>query len=76
MERGANVRLERIERLLSELEYEMARGIMQREIGPEMVFRRLLAGGPTGAVALSVYLHTVPAQEHSHVTPINLRLVD
>lgn len=34
-----NVREERIERLLRELEYEVTRGMLEKEIGEEMGFR-------------------------------------
>jgi hypothetical protein len=36
---STNYRLERIERLLSELEYEITRGMLDREIEEEMVFQ-------------------------------------
>lgn len=35
----ANYRLERITRLLKELEYEVVRGMMEREIDEEMTFQ-------------------------------------
>lgn len=35
----ANVRLERIEKLLNELRYEIERGMIEREIGEEMTFQ-------------------------------------
>ncbi|MFV1530634.1 hypothetical protein [Phaeobacter sp. JH209A] len=50
MSDGANIRRERIERLLRELEYEVTRGIMEREIEPEMGWSKILPGGPTGTV--------------------------
>ena len=34
-----NIRQERIERLLKELEYEVTRGMLDKEIGEEMGFR-------------------------------------
>lgn len=46
----ANIRRERIERLLRELEYEVTRGVMEREIDPEMGWSRIMPGGPTGQV--------------------------
>lgn len=36
---SANIRKERIERLLRELEYEITRGMMEREVEEEMTFR-------------------------------------
>lgn len=47
---GANIRRERIERLLRELEYEVTRGIMEREIEPQMGWSTIMPGGPTGEV--------------------------
>lgn len=35
----ANIRQERIEKLLNELRYEVERGMMTREIGEEITFR-------------------------------------
>lgn len=34
-----NIREERIERLLRELEYEITRGMLEKEIGEELTFR-------------------------------------
>lgn len=50
MSESANIRRERIERLLRELEYEVTRGVMEREIEPEMGWSKILPGGPTGSV--------------------------
>lgn len=50
MSEGSNIRRERIERLLSELEYEITRGVMEREIEPEMGWSKIMPGGPTGTV--------------------------
>lgn len=36
---STNIREERIERLLRELEYEITRGMLEKEIGEEMTFR-------------------------------------
>lgn len=47
---GADIRRERIERLLRELEYEITRGVMEREIEPRMGWSKILTGGPTGHV--------------------------
>ena len=38
MAETANVRKERIERLLKELEYEVTRGMIEKDIGEEMAF--------------------------------------
>lgn len=45
-----NIRLERIHRLVRELQYEVTRGVMEREIEPDMNFRISIPGGPTGSV--------------------------
>lgn len=39
MTETTNVRLERIEKLLHQLRYEIERGMLEREIGEEMTFR-------------------------------------
>ncbi len=39
MSEQSNVRQERIERLLKELEYEVTRGMLEKDIGEEMTFR-------------------------------------
>lgn len=48
----ASFRHERIERLLRELEYEVTRGVMEREIEPQMGMNKILPGGPTGQVVM------------------------
>ena len=50
MSEDANIRRERIERLLRDLEYEITRGVMEREIEPEMGWSKILPGGPTDTV--------------------------
>ena len=47
---NANFRRERIKRLLAELQYEITRGLMQREIEPRMGWSTVMPGGPTGSV--------------------------
>lgn len=42
MSEAAKMRLERIERLIRELEYEVARGLMEREIEPRMGFQKII----------------------------------
>jgi len=39
MSEAANMRMERIERLLNELKYEVTRGLMEQEIDEEIGFR-------------------------------------
>lgn len=43
MTETSNIRMERIEKLLRELEYEVTRGMMEREIEEEIAFRFLVA---------------------------------
>lgn len=42
MSEAANMRKERIERLLRELEYEVTRGVMERQIDEEIGFRFII----------------------------------
>lgn len=42
MTQAAKMRMERIERLLRELEYEVTRGVMEREIEEEIGFRFII----------------------------------
>lgn len=56
MSDDANIRRERIERLLRELEYEVTRGVMEREIDPRMGFERVIPGGPTGYVTMQFHV--------------------
>lgn len=39
---AADMRLKRIERLIHELEYEIVRGLMEREIEPHMGFQKII----------------------------------
>lgn len=39
MTENPNIRQERIERLLRELEYEVSRGMLERDVGEELTFR-------------------------------------
>lgn len=48
----ASFRRDRIERLLRELEYEITRGVMGREIEPRMGMEKIIPGGPTGYVTM------------------------
>ena len=66
-------RKERIERLLSELEYEVTRGVMDREIEPDLQFHKLMPCGRDTAV-LRVHLHKV-AEPITSTGPARLRVV-
>lgn len=63
MTEGASIRRERIERLLCELEYEVTRGVMEQEIEPEMWFKKLIPGGPTGEVGMTMTVRPVQRGE-------------
>ena len=52
MSADADMRRERIESLLRELEYEVTRGVMERQIEPSMGLSKILPGGPTGHVVM------------------------
>lgn len=52
MTTDADMRRERIEHLLRELEYEVTRGVMEREIEPRMGMQKIMPGGPTGYVTM------------------------
>lgn len=75
MAEGLDIRRERIERLLDELEYEVTRGVMEREIEPDLSFQKLMPGGPAGTVGLAVYLRPVGREEHFPSMPSRLRVV-
>ena len=64
MEAGGEMRRERIERLLRELENEVTRGVVEREIEPRMGMNKLLPGGPTGTVLLSFEVRPTDGREY------------
>ncbi len=74
----ADMRRERIERLLKELEYEITRGVMGREIEPEMGWSQIMPGGPTGNVVAEFRVRPLaPGQLHmGDLRPPRLRVVD
>lgn len=77
MSEGANIRLERVERLLRELEYEVTRGVMEREIEPEMSWSKIMPGGPTGEVVAEFRIRPL-AKGQWHIDdrrPPRLRIV-
>ena len=61
MSQAAQMRKERIERLLSELEYEIIRGVMEREIEPDIHLRKLFPCGGRGNNMAQMELHVWPA---------------
>ncbi len=60
MTEAANRRLERIQKLLDELHYEIARGVMEREIEPFLQWRKMFPHERRVAV-LEVLLKDYPA---------------
>ncbi len=75
---SANIRRERIERLLDELEYEITRGVMEREIEPKMGWSKILPGGPTGTVIAEFRVRPCGKNEwfYDDRRPPQLRVVD
>lgn len=74
----ANIRRERIERLLRELEYEITRGVMEREIEPRMGWSKIMPGGPTGTVMAEFRVRPLSENEW-HMDdrqPPRLRVID
>ena len=74
MNAGGNIRMERIERLLSELEYEITRGIMEREIEPHFGARFHIPGGPTGTVLVEYRARPMPEGSYMIDDPRGPRL--
>lgn len=68
-----NVRQERIERLLRELEYEVSRGMLEKDIGEELTFRFYVPISnkiPDGVVFCE--FRTRPVPRH-YMNPADLR---
>lgn len=63
----AQMRKERIERLLSELEYEIIRGVMDREIEPDLHFSKLfpVTGRGDGLAQMELHVYT-PRKNEGH----------
>lgn len=61
MSTAAQMRKERIERLLEELAYEVTRGVMEREIEPDLHFRRLFPCVGRGDDMAQLEFHVWPA---------------
>ena len=64
MDEPSGYRLERIERLLQELKYEVTRGMMEREIDEEIGFRFVVPLSrhiPNGVVFCQFHTRPVPA---------------
>jgi hypothetical protein len=52
-----DMRRERIERLLMDLKYEVVRGVMEREIEPEIHFSQLIPGENGGLVHFEFHVY-------------------
>ena len=65
-ETQAQMRLERIGRLLSELEYEITRGVMKREIEPDLHFSKIFPCPGRGSGLAALEIHVYPAQDTSN----------
>jgi hypothetical protein len=80
MTTDAQMRLERIERLLRELTYEITRGVMEREIEPHLQYSKLmpLLGHPSGHTAALLTVILEPSERYSQVQERKprLRIVD
>ena len=78
MTTAAQMRLERIERLISELTYEITRGVMEREIEPDLQYSQLmpLLGHPSqyDSALLTVILRPNDRGNAWHLTPRKPRL--
>lgn len=73
-----NPRLERIERLLRELEYEVTRGMMERDISETIDFKFIVPISkalPGGVVACEFYTRPTPMAQIGGFT-LGLRLVN
>ena len=64
MGEAAKMRIERIERLLSELEYEIIRGVMEREIEPDLHLSKIFPCSGRGDGTALMELHVCPGSKH------------
>ena len=80
MDTKAQMRLERIERLLEELCYEITRGVMEREIEPDLQYSKImpLLHHPSGRKAAVLTVRLCPEDRYSliHHRKPRLRIVD
>lgn len=74
MRESNNPRADRILRLLAELEYEVTRGVMEREIEPDLHLSKLL---PWGQECATFEFHVYPVSRDRYVpnTRPSVRLV-
>lgn len=64
MSEAAKMRMERIERLIAELEYEIIRGVMEHEIEPEIHFAKIFPCTGRGDNLARIDLHVSPAKAY------------
>jgi hypothetical protein len=60
MTEAATMRMERIKRLISELEHEIVRGVMEREIEPDIHFSKQFPCAGRGDGTAFIDLHVSP----------------
>lgn len=71
---ATEMRKERIERLLRELEYEITRGVMEREIEPDLHMVKMMPFGQNQAARLDFHLSPSNSWDVRHEEP-RLKLV-
>lgn len=79
MSEAAKMRRERIARLMSELEYEIIRGVMEREIEPDIHLARTFPTPGIGVGTAHIDIHVYPTNRyngHNIERRLNIRLVE
>lgn len=79
MTEAAKMRMKRIERLLSELEYEIVRGVMEREIEPDLHVLKTFPCRGRGDDMAQLEIHLYPVNGGpglNRPAKVKLRLVD
>jgi hypothetical protein len=74
---ASQMRKERIERLLNELEYEIIRGVMEREIEPDLHFGKVfpVTGRGGGTACMELHVFALKAYQPPYQTgPARVRL--
>jgi hypothetical protein len=64
MSEAAKMRMERITRLIHELEYEIIRGVMEHEIEPDIHFSKVFPCTGRGDNLARIDLHVSPARTY------------
>lgn len=79
MSEAARMRKERIERLMRELEYEVIRGVMEREIEPDIHLSKTFPCPGVGVGTAHIDFHVYPTNRYhgfSNERQPNIRLVE